>query len=264
MKIFRLAIVFLGLLCFSAESFAQTGILRTERSPSSVVTFTEGADIIGLSSSHFIDGYVRRYGTGRFIFPVGHGSKAGPFAGDGSGILGAYYAENPGASTLVGGPYALTTKATEIQTVSSIEYWHIDGAAATTLSFTWNNTSGLASLTGNAINKLSIVGWSASTRRWEIIPSQVDAVALLGGSSTLTSGSISTARTIIPNEYDVFTLAGLTTGASPADYAGKLEIADCRSISGWVYEQTGSGQANMDFRCHCQKISVMGITGIFR
>ncbi|OJV15890.1 MAG: hypothetical protein BGO21_30415 [Dyadobacter sp. 50-39] len=240
MKIFRLPIVFFILIFAAAGSFAQTGVLRTERSQSSVVTFVEGADIIGLSSSHFIDGYVRRYGKDRFIFPVGHGITAGPFAGDGSGIIGAYYAENPGASTLAGGPFTVTAKAAEIQTVSSVEYWHIDGAEPTTLSFTWNTNSGIAGLTGNALNKLSVVGWSSANKRWEVIPSQVDAVALLGGNSTLTSGSISTARAIIPDQYDVFTLAGLTSGAAPSDYAGKLETADCRAISGWVYDKNNS------------------------
>ncbi|MBO9616402.1 MAG: T9SS type A sorting domain-containing protein [Dyadobacter sp.] len=237
MKRFRLALVLFGSLLLATGAFAQTGILRTERAPTSVVTFTESADFLGLSSTHFIDGYVKRDGVGRFIFPVGHGSKAGPFATDGGGIIGAYFAESASGSVVSGGPFSVNTKTDEVQAVSTNEYWHIDGALATTLTFTWNNESAVAALTGSTLQKLSIVGWNATNKRWEKIPSQVDAVSALGGNSTLNAGSISSSRPFVPNGYEVFTLGALTNSVAPSDYAGKLEVADCRSISGWVYDK---------------------------
>ncbi len=108
--------------------------------------------------------------------------------------------------------FSTTSKDVSISAVSNVEYWDINGASSAKITLTWDANSAVGTLTSNTLSKLSIVGWDGT--KWVKIPSKVDATSLLGGSSSLTSGSITTDATLIPNSYNVYTLGSATVTAA--------------------------------------------------
>jgi len=210
-----------------------------DRSNLSAVSFAETSRLTSISDSRHVDGYVKRTGSNHFIFPVGQNGKYRPFAAEGRNVSGAYFAASPGAAQLPSGaPFDSANKDANLSKVASNEYWDINGIDEAKLTLTWNQASDVGTLTGNVLSKLTIAGWNAATSRWEQIPSVVDEIALIGGNSTLSSGSISLVTTLVPDKYVVYTLASLVSPATGPAFDGALEIADCGYVSGWAWNKT--------------------------
>lgn len=173
----------------------------TKAASHGVLSFASAVTWSGASSSHYTDGYVRHYGTEKFLFPVGNAGIYAPVeatASDASGIDVAYFHANPNA---VG-----VAVATELTGVSTVEYWHIlpvVGAQAK-ISLTWSSSSAVGTLTGNNLNALSISGWNGTN--WVEIESRVDNTSILGGTSSLTSGSITSITNVNLANFSAFTL----------------------------------------------------------
>ncbi len=204
-----------------------SGMIGTERiSPYGLVSFLPGATWTGASNDAFVDGYVRKYGTGLFVFPVGDNGVYRPIRTSGGSTQEsftsvAYFGANPGVAITsslagpdylplpTGAPFAAATKQTALATISANEYWDIDGTEATIVSLSYAASSGVSTLTGSNLDKLTLVGWHIANAQWEEIPSLVDETAFLGGLSNLTTGSVSSTSAIVPNTYAVITLGGL-------------------------------------------------------
>jgi hypothetical protein len=218
-------------------SGAQPGIILTERATGNfgILNFF-GANLTstGASDAGYVDGYVRKYGTGKFIFPVGDNNNLGAFAASADGTMGAYFYANPNTAittNVIGGgnypalpadaPFSTTIKDAAVGTISTVEYWDIDGTNATPITLTWDAGSSISTLTGGDLSKLTIVGWSATANRWEAIASATDATSALGGASTAAAGSITSTASIVPNSYKAYTFAA--KGAAP-DLAITLDI----------------------------------------
>lgn len=211
----------------STDGITPSGIIGTERtSPVGIFGFLPGTTHAGASNDAFVDGYVRRYGTGLFVLPVGDNGVYRPIrisggTSESSHFTAAYYGVNPDIAVTsslsganypalpAGAPFTSATKQTAVATISSNEYWDIDGTEATIVSLSYTANSGAGTLTGNNLDKLTLVGWHTANARWEEIPSLVDETAFLGGLSNLTTGSVSSTAAIIPNTYSVITLGGL-------------------------------------------------------
>jgi hypothetical protein len=214
------------------------GVIATDRtSVDNLFSWVEGASWTNASDLAFVDGYVRKYGSGAFIFPIGDNNKYRPIGissmvNTTDATTAAYYLADPSiaiTSNIIGGnygalplsaPFSTSLKGADIQTVSNAEYWDIDGVNAVKITLTYDNVSSVSLLTNNNINTLSIVGWNGS--QWVKIPSSVDATSILGGTSSITLGSITTNATIVPNTYSVYTLAGLNT--TSADVTINLKV----------------------------------------
>lgn len=187
------------------------GIVGTERvTPRGYVSFVGTATWSGASHTAHVDGYVRTYMTTPFKFPIGDNGMYRPAAVSTASISqpadAAYYALSP---STIG-----AAKAANIQTVSPIEYWDINGAGTSTLTLSWAASSGIASLTGSDLIVLTIVGWNGL--QWVEITSAIDASSIIGGASTLTSGSISSTG-LVPNAYEFYTLAAKIKIVKPSD-----------------------------------------------
>ncbi|MDO6432681.1 T9SS type A sorting domain-containing protein [Flavitalea sp. BT771] len=207
-------------------SGVQPGIIGTVRTaPYGTLNFASTASsYTGADNANYVEGYIRKSGTASFIFPVGNNGHYGPFAASADGTTGAYFHADPNAAVIpdpaggnypplpAGAPFSTSSKGAGVTSVSPVEYWDIDGSGATNLTLTWNAGSGVGTLTGNTLSELTIVGWDGS--KWVNIPSTVDATSVLGGSSSLTAGSITTSATITPNSYVAYTL-GYTGVALP-------------------------------------------------
>jgi len=199
-------------------SGAQPGIISTIRTaPYGALNFASTAvSYSGADNANNIDGYIRKSGSASFIFPVGNNGHYGPFSASADATTGAYFYADPNSAIVpnpaggnypplpAGAPFPTSSKGSGVTSVSSVEYWDIDGSGPTNLTLTWNAGSGVGALTGNTLSQLAIVGWDGS--KWVNIPSTVDATSVLGGSSSLVAGSITTNAGITPDTYTAYTL----------------------------------------------------------
>lgn len=240
---------------------AQPGVILTQRRTGNfgILNFS-GNNLVsqGASDAGYVDGYVRKYGTGPFIFPVGDNGFLGQFAASADGTMGAYFhtdANSAVTSNLfqepaypalpAGGPFATTSRGPNLVGVSTIEYWDIDGANATPLTLTWDAGSDIAGLTTSEIDKLTIVGWDGTA--WVIIPSKVDVTSILGGASSLTAGSITTINPLAPDTYVAYTFGTLTRPlpVTLANFTAKAEN-NAALLSWTTTEETNSDRFEIE------------------
>jgi hypothetical protein len=138
--------------------------------------FAAGTNHTGGSNSTHVDGYVRKYGQGSFILPVGDNSLYRPVTIGGMSlatdtVTAAYYNANPTTaitSRIEGGnfpalpsgaPFSSATFNSTLTRVSTTEYWDIDGVAITTINLPWGSASGISTLTDATLSKLTIAGY---------------------------------------------------------------------------------------------------------
>lgn len=72
---------------------------------------------------------------------------------------------------------------------------------------TWDTGSAIAALTGSDLTKLTIAGWNGS--QWVAIPSKVDTTSVLGGTSDLSTGSVTTISPLAPDTFTAYAFASL-------------------------------------------------------
>jgi large repetitive protein len=215
----------------------QPGIVATERTfPQGYLSFVGAtASWSSATDAQHVDGYVKTYLTTAFTFPIGDNGiyrpakiSAASFAQPSNA---AYFGVNPTTaitSSMKGGfepvlptsTYPSATVAANGKNVSTSEYWDINGTVSAQISLTWNAASGVAAMTGSTLSRLTIVGWNTGTAQWEVIGSTVDATSILGGASSLTSGSITTNASVVPNTYEVYTLAAVCNVTPPVSQMG--------------------------------------------
>ncbi|MCF2501187.1 T9SS C-terminal target domain-containing protein, partial [Dyadobacter sp. CY357] len=241
-KFYRLFVIIL--LAFQVSDcalYAQKDLIieASRVSPVGLVSYASGVKLSGIGNSKHIDGYVKTYGDEHFIFPVGHHNVYRPFAAESAGTYGAYYKENPSLISLQGiGPFNINAKDSTVNKISSTEFWDINGTNTSKLSLTWNHASSVKNLTGDSLSRLSIVGWNSLTNRWESIRSSIDEMAITGWVSNIDSGSITTLHRIIPNSYEIYSLASLSSSSIPQSFDGLLESINCDTIKGWAWDKS--------------------------
>ncbi|TDP61139.1 T9SS type A sorting domain-containing protein [Flavobacterium dankookense] len=205
-----------GNLDFDNISNATTQTTRTDANYGKV-SFTQNSGWINASDAHFLDGYGRSYSPDLFILPVGQSGIFAPVGVDpvnDLGIDGAYFASAPSA---VG-----TTLGFGISSVSTTEYWRVLGSSSK-ITLTYRASSNATFISANNLPNLIIAGWNGT--QWEEIPSSLDPVSILGGTSTLISGSITSTSEVNLATYQYFTLAG-KDGCAPL-------IASSGNIKTW-------------------------------
>ena len=240
-----------GIHQFDAQtSTYPAGIIATERTGNlGLVHFQAGSSWMGASVNAFIDGYVSYSGNNAFTFPIGDDTNFQPIAiSNGENTIAAYFVGSPstaitsdfngGVEPILpnGGPFSITAIDTDLSLVSNKEYWDVRGTTPAILTFYFDATSDISSLTNAELDKLTLVGWNGS--QWVPIPSTLDAFSLditqSNGSfstqpSTLIIGSISTNQAISPNQYMLFTFGakGSSIDIVDNDGDGIPEDLDC-------------------------------------
>lgn len=191
----------------------QNGIIKTIRTaPFGIVSYSIVASHTAATNTSHVDGYVGKYGTTAFTFPIGNGTKlrpvsiSAPASGD---FKAAYWFSNPNAATLpAGAPFLVANRGTGISAVSNIEYWDVDGPSAVNLTLSWDAASALTALTGGVIANLVVVGYNPTTSKWENL-------GRAGGTTgTLATIGTITANGVTPNTYSAFTF-GAAVATTP-------------------------------------------------
>jgi len=209
---------------YNGGSGIQPGTVGTDRSSTQgFMSFVGNASWSGASDAKHVDGYAKTYMTTAFTFPIGDNGKYRPAAVSTATLANpadaAYFGVN-GTNAITSkhrggnepvlpasGPFNTALFGAGVGAVDTVEYWDINGATSAKITLTWDTTSAIGSLTS-----VTILGWNGT--QWVAIPSTVDATSILGGSSSLASGSITTNAALIPNTYAVYTL-GKTFNTDP-------------------------------------------------
>ena len=114
---------------FGTHTFDGANIVETTRTGNrGYFGFGDAASWSSADDASHVDGYVRQYMTTPLVFPIGDNGVYRPVAVSAGPADAAYYAANPNGS------FPVATTATGVSDVSTIEYWDIDGAAATSVT----------------------------------------------------------------------------------------------------------------------------------
>lgn len=200
-----------GIHDFQGNGLANGGIILGQRTgEKGFMSFAPNSSHINASNQAYLDGYVRSYLAGSFIFPIGHQGKWRPAGISGassiSPIDAAYFAVNPSAAPAsAGGFYDTDSRELAIMAVSNLEYWEINGNFQTNITLSWEASSKIADLSFGQLASLRIVGWDGF--KWVIISSSVDDFSIFGGLSLLAKGSITSLAPLTPDSFEVYTLA---------------------------------------------------------
>ncbi|MBO9611502.1 MAG: T9SS type A sorting domain-containing protein [Dyadobacter sp.] len=227
----RICSIILSVLFFwggsrSVSAQDNSAIFTKRDSPIGIVSFGAAVTSGVLGDGKFIDGYIKKSGSEPFIFPVGDNGALRPFSVGSDQAVGAYYGVNPAVAITSnpaggdygvlpeGGPFNTSTMGDGLAAISTSEYWDINGTSPTRITLSWNSNSAVNALvTNRGLSKLTIAGWDGT--KWVNLTSTVDATSLFGQPSTESSGSLTTMVDIVPNTYNVYTLAALRDGALP-------------------------------------------------
>ncbi|MFV5686507.1 hypothetical protein ACM55I_13795 [Flavobacterium sp. GB2R13] len=198
--------IFVGdnsILYFGTNSFNfGTGTIATSRTKlsSGVLSFSDDTIWLGANERHFIDGYAQTLSKSAFILPIGQSGIYAPIqviSSSSNGVEAAYFRTSPNS---IGSVFD-----TLVSSVSSVEYWDIKSVGvAAAISLSWRSSSAVSDLTSARLDALTIVGWDGLA--WVAIPSIVDKNSILGETSTLVSGSISTNTVVDLSAYSAFSL----------------------------------------------------------
>ncbi|WP_353084892.1 hypothetical protein [Flavobacterium sp.] len=226
---------------FNGGSGIQPGIVGTDRIlTQGFMSFVGTGSWTGASDSAFVDGYVKTYKSTAFTFPIGDNNKYRPAAVSAASLANpsnaAYYGIS--ATTAItsrlrggnepllptGGPYNTALMGAGVGSVNNVEYWDINGATSAKITLTWDASSAITSL-----SSLSILGWNGT--QWVAIASSVDSTSLLGGSSTLTTGSITTNVNLVPDTYGIYTLGTVCNAGNSAPVLSNSSISNVCPLS---------------------------------
>ena len=203
--------VFLGATVYNFGSGSgQTATSRT--ATFGKLIFSSGASTSGATDTHYLDGYASLRSTAAFLLPTGQSGVYAPARitpSTTAAIDAAYYKQS---TATIGSTLDAT-----LNLVSSSEYWNIQGSNSAIIALTWRPSSVLTNLAD-----LTIAGYDGA--KWVEIPSAVDATSILGGASSLNSGSISSAAAVDLTAYKYFTFATKATLSNP-DFDLKRVVA---------------------------------------
>lgn len=207
------------------------GIIQTDRGVDrgepGFVNFTASSTWSGASDAAHVNGFVRTFSTGPFVFPVGNGERLRMLGISGSAnATAAFFDEDPAITT---GVMDITNP--DLEAVSDREFWILTGGAETTVTLTWDQLTNIEDLVTGDINRLTIIGWNGSS--WDIIPTTVNASALANNSSNVLDDAISTSfsvgsassdNVIVPSDFEIITFGSLAVPRTGIIEDGELSI----------------------------------------
>ena len=169
--------------------------------PDIYYTFLDNSFYTGESDLSKIEGYAAIVNQQNFIFPIGDEEFIRPLILDSERnnlfAKSAYFLEDAGNPSSIPGAYDTFEVALDVDYVSDVEFWRLEGTVPSTFTISWNERSAMARFTDDA-TKIVPVGWSKLSQRW---------INLTGStpSGSLVEGFV-TSETFVPDDYEIITL----------------------------------------------------------
>lgn len=187
------------------------GSIRTPLTqPEIFYTFLNDSFYTGETDLSKIEGYAAITNQQDFGFPIGDSEFMRPLIlnSESTNLFAksAYFLED--ANNPVSLPDAFNTFDVDldIEVVSDIEFWRLEGNIPSTITLSWNVRSAMSNFTDDA-TKIIPVGWSKLSQRW---------INLVGSTpvGNLSEGFVSTEQ-FNPDEYEILTLGISKTPYQP-------------------------------------------------
>ena len=201
-----------------------SGDFRTPRA-TPAIAFNFGADAfyVGDGDGSKINGYATVAGQSEFIFPVGDAAQLRPLILRSEGINTvarcAYFRENPdNPSTFQ--PFNTAIKPRDIGSISTVEFWRLEGSVPATITLTWNGNSNLGAIATD-VGQVTIMGWSKSAESWLELGNEPVAGDLAMG---MVSSTVFT-----PDDYEIIT------------FGSRAEATDILTLSNYLLTPNGDG-----------------------
>jgi len=200
------------------------GNFNTPRAqPDIYLNFIQNAFSAGEADPSKVDGYVSITDIQSFSFPVGDATQLRRLILNSDNINSlakcAYFLEDPNNPSTFP-PFSTDIKPRTIGTISTTEFWRLEGNVPSTISISWNARSNMAALATD-INQITIMGWNKSAGSWLSLGNE----ALAGD---LNSGFVSS-TTFIPDDYEIITFGGLA------------EAEDILTLDNYILTPNGDG-----------------------
>lgn len=178
------------------------GNIRTPLTQAAVYyNFLDNAIYTGESDITKIIGYAAITNQQSFMFPVGDVEFYRPLIleSENTNFFAkcAYFFEDANTPISIAGSFNTNQLDRDLEFVSELEFWHLEGSVPSTISLNWNARSAISSLTDDA-TKVVIVGWSKISSQWLNLGGN----PVIGG---LDQGFV-TSDSFVPDEYEIITL----------------------------------------------------------
>ncbi len=199
-----------GINTLNVTNLVLGNFITPRNQPDAYLNFLTNAFYSTSSNTSKVDGYVAVTDQQNFAFPVGDETQLRQLIMESSGVNAlakcAYFFENPNNPSTFPS-FNTNIKAPEVTTVSTFEFWRLEGNVPSTVRLSWNERSNMAALT-NDVATISVVGFNKATNQW---------VALGNGTAIgdLAQGFV-TSSSFVPDEYEVLTFA--STLNEPRDF----------------------------------------------
>ena len=190
---------------FTYGTSAATSTLKTRTVGK--IAIGSGATSSAGSATQFLDGWVSTLGTADFLFPIGQKGLTENFYAPvkvipafGTTVVStAYFRANPNSA------YQTTTLDSSLAKITVEEYWKVSGSAAK-LTLTWNLASSIITMTTFQLADVTIAGHNTTTSKWEMVSSSVDVTSILGGLSSIATGSVTSTEDVVLTNYSAFSI----------------------------------------------------------
>jgi gliding motility-associated-like protein len=178
------------------------GSIRTPLAqPTIYYNFLDNSFYTGETDLSKIEGYAAITNQQDFVFPIGDPEFMRPLIinSEQPNLFAkcAYFLEDAGNPVSIPGAYDTFEVALDVDYVSDVEFWRLEGTVPSTFTLSWNERSDIARFTDDA-TKIVPVGWSKLSQRW---------INLSGStpSGSLAEGFV-TSETYVPDDYEIITL----------------------------------------------------------
>ncbi|TLP80975.1 gliding motility-associated C-terminal domain-containing protein [Maribacter sp. ACAM166] len=178
------------------------GSIRTPLTqPEIFYTFLNNSFYTGETDVSKVEGYAAITNQQNFGFPVGDSELMRPLIlnSESTNLFAksAYFFEDANTPASLPGSFNTFAVALDVDVVSAIEFWRLEGNIPSTVTLSWNSRSEMVSLTDDA-DKIIPVGWSKLSQRWINLSGSIPV-------GNLTEGFVSTEQ-FNPDDYEIITL----------------------------------------------------------
>jgi gliding motility-associated-like protein len=177
------------------------GDVVTPRNQTDVnLDYLDNTFYIGNDNLRKIDGFSSLTNKQEFTFPIGDDDRLRSLRIFATEVIpnakSAYFFEDPNTPSDLSNNYYTAQKADDVESVSTYEFWYLDGMIPARVHVTWDEQSNLSDFVDDLEN-LKVVGWHTQNQQWEN----------LGGttiSGDFNSGEI-TSEIFLANDYSILT-----------------------------------------------------------
>lgn len=183
-------------------NFIQGDFLTDKSLPEIYVNLLQNAFTVGEGNTSKVNGYATVINGQGIVFPVGDAIEYRPLSLDGDVFplaKCAYFREDPNNPSTFP-PFRTDLKPRTIETISTAEFWRLEGSSTGQVTLSWNPNSNLGNIAEDP-SKIVLVGWSKTAQRWVSLGTSTTAGDLQNG--------FGISAPIVPDQYEILTFGSL-------------------------------------------------------